>query len=116
MLTYTQEQERKKDLTTFILEKDQNQFQVGKPIHKMGMRASPTGELIFDNAKVPKSNRVGEEGDSVYHMMKNLEIERITIAGISLGIASACTEQCVKYAQEENNLAKKLETFNLFKK
>ena len=49
-------------------------------------------------------------------MMKNLEIERITIAGISLGIARACTEQCVKYAQEENNLAKKSETFNLFKK
>ena len=47
--TSTQEQEKeKKDLTTFILEKDQNHFQVGKPIHKMGMRASPTGELIFE--------------------------------------------------------------------
>ena len=62
LLTYTRTGEGKKDLTTFILEKDQNQFQVGKPIHKNGMRASPTGELIFDNKSSKKSNRVWRRG------------------------------------------------------
>ena len=111
---YTRTGDSKKDLSTLFLERKAH-FSIGKPIHKMGMRASPTGELIFDNTKVSRSNLVGNTGDSVYHMMKNLEIERITIAGISLGIARACTEQCVKYAQERKQFEKKLETFSLFK-
>ena len=113
---YTRTGDEKKNLTTFILEKDQKQFDVGKPIHKMGMRASPTGELIFKDAMVPIQNRVGEEGDSVYHMMKNLEIERITIAGISLGVARACTEQSIKYAQERKQFGKEIGNFQLIQK
>lgn len=113
---YTRTGDNKKDLTTFILEKDAGQFDVGKPIHKMGMRGSPTGELIFDNVKVPESNRVGEEGDSVYHMMKNLEIERITISGISLGIAQACVDQCIKYANERKQFGKNIGEFQLIQK
>ena len=113
---YTRTGDDKKDLSTFILEKDKGHFTVGKPIHKMGMRASPTGELIFDNTKVSKDHLVGNTGDSVYHMMKNLEIERITIAGISLGIARACTEQCVKYAQERKQFGKEIGNFQLIQK
>ena len=113
---YTRTGDDKKDLSTFILEKDKEHFTVGKPIHKMGMRASPTGELIFDNTKVSKEHLVGNTGDSVYHMMKNLEIERITIAGISLGIARACTEQCVKYAQERKQFGKEIGNFQLIQK
>jgi isovaleryl-CoA dehydrogenase len=82
----------------------------------MGMRASPTGELIFENAKVPVENRIGEEGDSIYHMLKNLEIERITIAGISLGIAQACVEQCVKYANERKQFGKNIGNYQLIQK
>ena len=55
----------------------------------------------FLKMQSPKENLVGEEGDSIYHMMKNLDIERITIAGISLGIAQACVDQSVKYATED---------------
>ena len=77
---YTRTGERKKDLTTFIVEKGTEGFTVSKEIHKMGMRSSPTGELSFQKTKVPAANRVGKEGDSVAHMMKNLEIERLTIA------------------------------------
>ena len=84
---YTRTGDERKNLSTFIVEKGMEGFSVGNPIHKMGMRGSPTGELVFENAKVPLENLVGNEGDSIYHMMKNLEIERITIAGISLGIA-----------------------------
>ncbi|MCK6594466.1 MAG: acyl-CoA dehydrogenase family protein, partial [Bacteriovoracaceae bacterium] len=113
---YTRTGAEKKNLSTFIIEKGTPGFSVGKPIHKMGMHSSPTGELVFENARVPKANLVGNVGDSVYHMMKNLEIERITIAGISLGIAQACVDQCVKYAQERKQFGKHIGSFQLIQK
>ncbi|MEC7183034.1 MAG: acyl-CoA dehydrogenase family protein [Bdellovibrionota bacterium] len=113
---YTRTGSEKKNLTTFILDKNNNEFTVGKPIHKMGMRASPTGELVFDKSRVPLSSRVGNEGDSTYHMMQNLEIERITIAGISLGIARSCVDQCVKYAKERKQFGKRIGDYQLIQK
>ena len=113
---YTRTGTERKNLSTFIVEKGTPGFSVGKPIHKMGMRSSPTGELVFENAKVSKSQLVGNEGDSIYHMMKNLEIERITIAGISLGIAQACVDQCIKYAQERKQFGKHLGSFQMIQK
>lgn len=113
---YTRTGQGKKDLSTFIVEKGTPGFSVSKEIHKMGMRSSPTGELSFQNAKVPKANLVGKEGDSVYHMMKNLDLERITISGISLGIAQACLDQCIKYAGERKQFGKTLANFQLIQK
>ena len=113
---YTRTGPEKKNLTTFILEKSKNHYSTGKPIHKMGMRASPTGELIFENAEVPTSNRVGKEGDSVTHMMKNLDIERITISGISLGIAQACLNQCVRYANERKQFGKDISHYQMIQR
>jgi len=113
---YTRTGAEKKNLSTFIVEKGTPGFSVGKPIHKMGMRSSPTGELIFENARVPSTALVGKEGDSVYHMMKNLDIERITIAGISLGIAQACVNQCVKYAGERKQFGKHIGSFQMIQK
>jgi isovaleryl-CoA dehydrogenase len=113
---YTRTGNERKNLSTFIIEKGTPGFSVGKPIHKMGMRSSPTGELVFENAKVSKSQLVGNVGDSIYHMMKNLEIERITIAGISLGIAQACVDQCIKYAQERKQFGKHLGSFQMIQK
>lgn len=114
---YTRTGPNKKDLTTFIVEtKDLKGYSVSKEIHKMGMRSSPTGELTFDNCKVPLGNRVGAEGDSVKHMMVNLEIERLTISGISLGIAQACVDQCIKYANEREQFGKTLGNFQLIQK
>ncbi len=113
---YTRTGSEKKNLSTFIVEKGTPGFSVGKPIHKMGMRSSPTGELIFENARVPATALVGKEGDSVYHMMKNLDIERITIAGISLGIAQACVNQCVKYAGERKQFGKHIGSFQMMQK
>ena len=113
---YTRTGEAKKDLTTFIVEKGAPGFSVSKEIHKMGMRSSPTGELAFENCRIPKENRVGEEGDSVIHMMKNLEIERLTISGISLGVAQACVDQCLKYANEREQFGKTLGNFQMIQK
>jgi isovaleryl-CoA dehydrogenase len=113
---YTRTGSDKKDLTTFIVEKGTPGFSVSKEIHKMGMRSSPTGELSFENAKVSLKNRVGEEGQSVEHMMKNLEIERLTISGISLGIAQACVDQCFKYSLEREQFGKPLGNFQMIQK
>lgn len=113
---YARTGEGKKDISTFILEKAKNHYTTGNPIHKMGMRASPTGELIFENAKVNKKHLVGNPGDSTYHMMKNLEVERITISGISLGIAQACLDQCIRYANERVQFGKTLGQFQLIQK
>lgn len=113
---YTRTGPKKKDLTTFIVEKGTPGFSVSKEIHKMGMRSSPTGELSFENSPVSIENRVGDEGDSVIHMMKNLEIERLTISGISLGIAQACVDQCFKYALEREQFGKPIGEFQMIQK
>ncbi|DAC55886.1 MAG TPA: isovaleryl-CoA dehydrogenase, partial [Candidatus Poseidoniaceae archaeon] len=69
-------------------------FSVGQKIFdKTGMRASNTAELVFDDCVVPASNLVGEEGGSLLHMMGNLEIERLTLAGMSVGIARRCLHE-----------------------
>ncbi len=99
-VVYARTGKEKKDISTFIVEKNSPGFKVGKKLHKMGMRASPTSELIFENCEVPEENLIGKGNDSVSHMMKNLNIERITISGISLGIANACLKYSCKYASE----------------
>ena len=106
----------KKDLSTFIIDKSMPGFTTGKEIKKMGMRASPTGELIFVNCQVPTANCVGNPGDSVQHMMKNLDLERITIAGISLGIANACVERCFQYANQRKQFGQTIGKFQLIQK
>ena len=113
---YTRTGKDRKNLSTFIVEKGTEGFSVGKPIHKMGMRASPTGELVFEDCKVGKDALVGNVGDSIYHMMKNLELERITISGISLGIAQACVDQCSKYANERKQFGKTIGSFQMIQK
>ena len=113
---YTRTGTEKKNLTSFIIEKKFPGYSVGKAIHKMGMRGSPTGELIFEDCQAPVANRVGNEGDSVYHMMKNLDLERITISGISLGLAQACVELCTKYSNERKQFGKTLSQFQMIQK
>src|SRR5690606_14564379 len=71
----------KKDISTFIVEKTFPGFSTGKKLKKFGMRASPTAELNFDHCRVPVENRIGEENQSVTHMMRNLNVERVTISG-----------------------------------
>ena len=110
-LVYARTGENKQDLSTFIVERDFPGFSVGKKLSKMGMRASPTGELIFNNCIVPVENRVGEEGSTVKHMMKNLDIERVGLAAMSLGIARACLDHSLKYAQERQQFGQSILEF-----
>lgn len=110
---YARTGEGKKDISTFIVERGFPGFRVGKKLKKMGMRASPTSELIFENCEVPAENLVGKEGDSVGHMLKNLDIERITISGISLGIARASLEVATRYAKEREQFGKPIADFQM---
>lgn len=107
-LVYARTGEKKEDLSTFIVEREFSGFSVGKKLSKMGMRASPTSELIFSDCIVPLENRVGEEGHSVKHMMKNLDIERVGLAAMSLGIARACLDHSLKYAQDRQQFGQSI--------
>lgn len=110
---YARTGDGRKDISTFIVEKDFPGFKVGKKLKKMGMRASPTCELIFDNCEVPAENLVGKEGDSLGHMLKNLDIERITISGISLGIARAALEAATRYSKERSQFGRPIADFQM---
>ncbi len=110
---YARTGDGKKDISTFIVESNFPGFRMGKKLKKMGMRASPTGELIFENCEVPFENLVGKEGDSVGHMLKNLDIERITISGISLGLARSSLEIATQYAKERTQFGQPIGQFQM---
>lgn len=114
MLVYakTGEKNGRPLLSTFIVEKGFQGYSVGQKIQdKLGMRGSNTAEIVFENCKVPLANLVGEEGDSMLHMMRNLEIERLTLAAQSIGIARRCIEAMTKYASEREAFGKPLSYF-----
>lgn len=113
---YAKTGKTKKDVSTFLVEKDFKGFSIGKKIRKMGMRGSPTGELIFDKCEVPAANLVGNEGDSVKHMMRNLDIERITIAAISTGLAKSAVAVAAKYATERKQFDQPIAKFQMIQK
>ncbi len=101
-----------RSLSSFIVEKGMPGFSLGQKIKdKTGMRASATAELVFEDARVPVANRLGEEGDSTIHMMRNLEIERVGLAAMSLGMARRCVKVMVKYANERKAFGKPIREF-----
>lgn len=112
-----QEKNGRAQISTFIIEKNDPGFYVGQKItDKLGMRASNTAELVFENCEVPASRLVGREGDSMHHMMRNLEIERIGLAAMGLGIARRSIEIMNKYATERQAFGKALNSFGQIQK
>lgn len=105
------------EISSFFVKKDFEGFKVGqKIIDKLGMRGSNTAELVFENCKVPVSYMIGKEGDSMIHMMKNLEIERLTLAAMGLGIAKRSLDVMVKYAHEREAFGKSIAKFGQIQK
>lgn len=104
-------------VSSFLVEKGMKGFYVGQKIKdKLGMRASNTAELVFENCEVPVANLIGHEGDSMIHMMKNLEIERLTLAAMALGIARRSIQIMNKYAIEREAFGKSLNFFGQIQK
>lgn len=96
-------------ISSFVVEKTHPGYTVGQKIQdKLGMRASNTAELVFQDCKVPKGNLIGAEGESMLHMMRNLQVERLTLAAMSLGIARRSLEIMTKYATERESFGKAL--------
>ena len=104
-------------ITTFIVEKGMKGYSVGQKImDKTGMRASNTAELVFEDCVVPGANLVGSPGGSLMHMMKNLELERVTLAAMSLGIARRSLQIMNKYAQDRKSFGQPLNQFGQIQK
>jgi isovaleryl-CoA dehydrogenase len=93
-------------VTTFVVERTMPGLSTGKKTEKMGMRASTLSEIMLDDVFVPEENVLGTIGGGVRNMMRNLEIERLTLAAMSLGIADRCVEIMVRYAAERSSFGK----------
>jgi alkylation response protein AidB-like acyl-CoA dehydrogenase len=100
-----------KGMTAFVIERDTPGFMAGKKENKLGMRASETTELIFDNCRVHKSQILGNEGDGFIQAMKILDGGRISIAALSLGIAKGAYEASIKYAKERQQFGQPIANF-----
>lgn len=93
-------------ITTFLVERGAPGFATGPKIPKIGMRASTMSELIFEDCELPAENLLGTEGGGITNMMRNLEIERLGLAAMSLGIAQRCLDIMVGYATERHSFGK----------
>jgi isovaleryl-CoA dehydrogenase len=111
-LVYARTGEGRGDVSLFLVEKGMAGFQLGQKIKdKLGMRASTTAELRFEDVRVPAANLVGKPGGALISMMRNLEIERLTLAAMSLGIARRCVEVMNRYASERQSFGQPLRAF-----
>lgn len=97
--------------TAFIVEKGTPGFSGGKKENKLGMRASETAEMIFDNCRIPDTNRMGEVGDGFRQSLKVLDGGRISIAALSLGIAKGAYEAALKYSKERYQFDQPISNF-----
>jgi alkylation response protein AidB-like acyl-CoA dehydrogenase len=97
--------------TAFIVERGTPGFSGGKKENKLGMRASETAEMIFDNCRISDENRLGQEGDGFRQALKILDGGRISIAALSLGIAKGAYEAALQYAQERQQFDKPIASF-----
>lgn len=107
----TGEPRAKNNSTAFVVEMNHKGFSAGKKENKLGMRASETAEMIFDNCRIPDSNRLGEVGDGFKQAMKVLDGGRISIASLSLGIAKGAYEAALKYSQERYQFDQPISSF-----
>jgi len=95
-------------ITTFVVERGFAGFSTGPKIPKLGMRSSTMSELVFEDCRVPAENLLGREGGGITNMMRNLEIERIGLAAMSVGMARRCLDTMVSYATERRSFGKPL--------
>ena len=98
-------------MSAFIIERGTPGFSGGKKEDKLGMRASETAELIFDNCKIPKDNLIGNEGDGFVQSLKLLDGGRISIGALSLGISKGAYEAALKYSKAREQFGKPISSF-----
>jgi butyryl-CoA dehydrogenase len=111
VIAKTGEEDRRKELTVFIVDRDTPGYSVGVKEDKLGVRASNTSELVFDNVRVPDENILGGQGSGFKLSMQILDYGRISIAAQCVGLAQACLEASVKYANEREQFGRKIARF-----
>jgi len=111
VFTMTAPEKKHKGITAFLINTDLPGFSVGKVEPKLGIRASATSEILFENCRVPAANRLGEEGEGFKIAMSVLDVGRIGIATQALGISGAAYEASLNYATEREAFDKKIGEF-----
>ncbi len=113
LVVYARTGEGSRGITTFIIEKDFKGFSIGQKIDKVGMRGSPTAELVFDDCEVPEENVMGPLNGGVGVLMSGLDYERTVLAGIQLGIMQACLDTVLPYVRERKQFGQPIGAFQL---
>jgi alkylation response protein AidB-like acyl-CoA dehydrogenase len=111
VMTRTGDARTKNNSTAFIVEKGTLGFSGGKKEDKLGMRASETAELVFQDCRIPDSHRIGEVGDGFKQALSILDGGRISIAALSIGIAKGAFEAALKYSKEREQFGKSISSF-----
>jgi isovaleryl-CoA dehydrogenase len=117
LLVYAKTDKHKgaKGISAFIVEKDMPGFSVAQKLSKMGFRGSQTGELVFDNCRVPASNMVGLEDEGIKVVMSGLDLERAMVSPICLGIAERALELSLDYARSRIQFGKPISDFQMIR-
>ena len=113
LVVYAKTGEGSRGITAFLIEKDMPGFSIGQKIDKMGMRGSPTAELVFDDCFVPDENIMGPLNGGVGVLMSGLDYERAVLSGIQIGIMQACLDVVLPYVRERKQFGKPIGTFQL---
>jgi isovaleryl-CoA dehydrogenase len=100
-------------ITAFLIEKDMPGFSIGQKIDKVGMRGSPTAELVFADCEVPEEQVMGPENGGVGVLMSGLDYERVVLAGLQLGIMQACLDTVIPYVRDRKQFGKPIGSFQL---
>jgi alkylation response protein AidB-like acyl-CoA dehydrogenase len=108
---YTDRSKKHRGISAFVVEKGTPGFQVGKAEEKMGLRASDTVELIFEDCRIPAENLLGQEGDGFMIAMTSLDSGRIGIASQAVGLAQACLDASINYAKQRVQFNKPIVQF-----
>ena len=111
VLAVTDKEKGTKGISAFVVEKGTKGFRPGRKENKLGLRASDTSELIFEDCEIPEENLIGREGDGFKDAMRVLDGGRISIAALSLGMARGALDAAMKYAQERKQFGKTISEF-----
>lgn len=113
LVVYAKTGEGSRGITAFLIEKDMPGFSIGQKIDKMGMRGSPTAELVFNDCLVPAENVMGPLNGGVGVLMSGLDYERAVLAGIQLGIMQACLDVVLPFVRERRQFGRPVGEFQL---
>ena len=113
LVVYAKTGDGPKGITAFLIEKDFAGFSIGQKIDKLGMRGSPTAELVFADCLVPEENLLGPLNGGVGVLMSGLDYERVVLAGLQLGIMQACLDTVIPYVRERQQFGRPIGAFQL---